>query len=83
MSLKRSSELGGDHPKHIRSLETLNVFALRADYMDMFRKYLEEEGVHGTVKFQLPTRPNLHLLGARLGSAPACRRAPYSQKRPT
>ena len=66
MSLKRSSELDGVHPDHIRPLETLNVFALRADYMNAFRKYLAEEGVRGAAKFQLPIRPNRHLLGRGL-----------------
>ena len=66
MSLKRSSELDGAHPDHVRLLETLNVFALRADYMNMFRRYLAEEGVRGAAKFQLPIRPNRHLLGRGL-----------------
>lgn len=46
MSLKRSSALtGGPHPNHIRLLETLNIFALRANYMAQFRDYLESEGI--------------------------------------
>lgn len=46
-SLKRSSFLGGpdDHPKHIDLLETLNIFAVQANYMVEFKKYLEREGV--------------------------------------
>jgi hypothetical protein len=45
LSLKRSAALPGDHPKHLRLLETLNIFAVRATYMAHFREYLEREGV--------------------------------------
>lgn len=45
MSLKRSAALEGNHPKHLRWLETLNIFAVRANYMELFRQYLEREGV--------------------------------------
>lgn len=45
MSLKRSAFLPGPHPEHIGLLETLNVFAVRANYMAQFREYLEREGV--------------------------------------
>ncbi|MCS7325663.1 MAG: DEAD/DEAH box helicase family protein [Thermoflexales bacterium] len=45
MSLKRSAALEGKHPQHIRVLETLNIFAVRANYMAQFREYLEREGV--------------------------------------
>ena len=67
-SLKRSCELGGDHPEYVRQLETLNIFALRANYMAQFRNYLEREGVsvHGTVEIRLPIRPNHELLGSGL-----------------
>lgn len=49
-SLKRSSALDssynpGNLPKGIREIETLNIFGVRADYMDTFRKYLEDEGL--------------------------------------
>lgn len=49
-SLKRSSALDpsynpGNHPKGLRGIETLNIFGVRADYMDAFRKYLEDEGL--------------------------------------
>ena len=47
MSLKRSSTFVDErHPDHIRSLETLNIFALRANYMAQFRDYLESEGIN-------------------------------------
>ena len=52
MSLKRSNRLFEDRwelknllPKNIVKNETLNIFGLRADYMEAFRDYLEEEGV--------------------------------------
>ena len=53
-SLKRSSALGGVHPEHINLLETLNVFAVRADYMGQFRNYLEKEGVETEPTVELP-----------------------------
>lgn len=37
LSLKRSVALPGNHPKHLRLLETLNIFAVRANYMAQFR----------------------------------------------
>ena len=45
MTLKRSSALDGGHPEQIGLLETLNIFAVRANYMAQFRDYLEREGV--------------------------------------
>jgi hypothetical protein len=45
-SLKRSRaiEPNGAAP-HIRLLETLNVFGVRANYMEQFREYLSQEGI--------------------------------------
>lgn len=44
--LKRSTRLEGvPAPDHIRWLETLNVFGIRASYMQQFKEYLEEEGL--------------------------------------
>jgi hypothetical protein len=62
--LKRSAALPGDHPPHIGLLETLNVFAVRADYMGAFRSYLEREGVETDEMIQLPLRvwPNENFL---------------------
>lgn len=59
-SLKRSDALDGAHPAHIRLLETLNIFAVRANYMAQFRDYLEREGVDpdGRVQLALPIHPN-------------------------
>ncbi|RMD63502.1 restriction endonuclease subunit R, partial [Candidatus Parcubacteria bacterium] len=54
MSLKRSAVLDGPHPKHINLLETLNIFAVRANYMTQFRDYLEREGVETEPVIELP-----------------------------
>jgi hypothetical protein len=45
--LKRSSRLDEavEKPKHIREVETLNVFGIKADYMEEFKRFLEEEGL--------------------------------------
>ncbi|MXY82454.1 MAG: hypothetical protein F4Y91_10405 [Gemmatimonadetes bacterium] len=63
-SLKRSAALDGNHPDHIGLLETLNIFAVRANYMDQFRNYLEREGVETEAYRELPLfiRPNENLL---------------------
>ncbi len=63
-SLKRSVALDGNHPDHIGLLETLNIFAVRANYMDQFRNYLEREGVETEAYRELPLfiRPNENLL---------------------
>jgi hypothetical protein len=59
-TLKRSSALDGSHPQHVPLLETLNIFAVRANYMSQFREYLEKEGVEtqGDVELPLPIRAN-------------------------
>lgn len=54
MSLKRSAALEGNHPEHLRWLETLNIFAVRANYMELFRQYLEREGVEAKPLIELP-----------------------------
>jgi len=63
-SLRRSAALDGNHPPHIRLLETLNIFAVRANYMAQFRAYLEREGVEveGHVELPLAIRPNREFL---------------------
>ena len=61
MTLKRSSALAGQtHPEHVGLLETLNIFALRANYMAQFRAYLEREGIVPDTPLELPlfVRPN-------------------------
>ncbi|PWH18788.1 MAG: restriction endonuclease subunit R [Anaerolineae bacterium] len=54
MCLKRSAALEGSHPRHLRLLETLNIFAVRANYMAQFRDYLEREGVEVEPAIELP-----------------------------
>ncbi len=68
LTLKRSAALDGSHPDHIRLVETLNIFAVRANYMAQFRDYLEREGVptDGNVELSLPIRPNRDLLSRNL-----------------
>ena len=68
MSLKRSTALPGPHPEHVGLLETLNIFAIRADYMAQFRSYLEREDVHvqGSVQLPLAIRPNKAFLDKAL-----------------
>ena len=58
--LKRSAALDGKHPAHAGLLETLNVFAVRANYMSQFREYLQREGVEteGKVELPLAIKPN-------------------------
>jgi len=53
-SLKRSAALNGTHPAHVGLLETLNIFAVRANYMGQFREYLEKEGVETEEAVELP-----------------------------
>ncbi len=53
-SLKRSAAVPGNHPAHIKLLETLNLFAVRANYMAQFRDYLEREGVETEPVIELP-----------------------------
>jgi hypothetical protein len=70
MSLKRSTSLDLSlRPEFIPSilpiLETLNIFGIRADYMQQFREYLEEEGMPADNDYEkltidiLPTIQNL------------------------
>ena len=67
-SLKRSSAIDGKHPEHIRLLENLNIFAVRANYMAQFREYLEREGVEieGRIELPLAIKPNKSFLGKGL-----------------
>jgi len=53
-TLKRSAALPGEHPKYLRLLETLNIFAVRANYMAQFRDYLEREGVETEEAIEMP-----------------------------
>jgi hypothetical protein len=67
-SLKRSTAMDGEHPEHIRLLEILNIFAVRANYMAQFREYLEREGIEteGHIELPLAIKPNEEFLGKGL-----------------
>ena len=68
-SLKRSTALDssynpGNLPKGLREIETLNIFGVRADYMDTFRKYLEDEGLPANEEAYTEVKiPTVNLLG--------------------
>ena len=68
MSLQRSAALPPPHPLNIRLLETLNIFAVRADYMAQFHQYLASEGVAvwDTLQLSLPIQPNRDFLNRGL-----------------
>ena len=68
MSLKRSAYLEGPHPDNVGLLETLNIFAVRADYMKKFRTYLEREGLEtrDSVTLRVPVRADEEFLGRGL-----------------
>ena len=76
MSLKRSAALDGDHPRNLSLLETLNIFAVRANFMVEFREYLKHEGVsyEGQIEMELPITLNPEFLNLnhdlRLPKAP-------------
>ncbi|MCX7821922.1 MAG: hypothetical protein N2260_00575, partial [Syntrophobacterales bacterium] len=53
LNLKRSAALEGKHPQYIHLLETLNIFAVRANYMARFREYLEREGVEVELPYEI------------------------------
>ncbi len=58
-TLKRSSAIPDVvHPEYISLLETLNIFGIQANYMEIFREYLEKEGVPSepVKELRLPTR---------------------------
>lgn len=57
-SLKRSGHSHArQQPSFIEELETLNVFGIRADFMEKFREYLKEEGLPGNEKRETFTVP--------------------------
>jgi len=61
--LKRSSRIDGiPKPPNIALLETLNIFGIRAQYMQQFKDYLEDEGLPSNeerIEFILPVIKNL------------------------
>ena len=65
-SLKRSARVNLPEdvarPAHLPTLETLNIFGIKADYMAQFREFLEEEGLPANeerIDFLLPVIRNL------------------------
>jgi len=57
MSLKRHTELDESPPDSalLRLLETLNIFGMRANYMEQFKKYLQAQGI-GAEMVRIPLR---------------------------
>ena len=68
MSLKRSAALDGEHPRNLSLLETLNIFAVRANFMAEFQKYLTREGIplEEPVQLTIPIIHNTKYLANRL-----------------
>ena len=68
MSLKRSAALDGEHPSNISLLETLNIFAVRANFMAQFRDYLMREGIEldEPIQMEIPIVSNESFLARRL-----------------
>jgi hypothetical protein len=73
-SLKRSDKLDyglrpDSIPKDIKYLETLYVFGIRADYMQQFKEYLEEEGLPGNdsnfEELSIPILPAVELIESK------------------
>ena len=60
MSLKRSAAVEGEHPRNLSLLETLNIFAVRANFMERFQAYLTREGVpiEEPIQLTIPIRYN-------------------------
>ncbi|WP_371068835.1 DEAD/DEAH box helicase family protein [Sediminibacillus sp. JSM 1682029] len=65
-SLKRSEALKGEIPqvpKYLNYVETLNIFGIRADYMQQFKEYLEDEGIQTEFDYEeiyLPVLKDYH-----------------------
>ena len=68
MSLKRSAALDGEHPPNLHLLETLNIFAVRANFMAQFRDYLMREGIEldEPIQMEIPIVSNDSFLAHRL-----------------
>lgn len=68
MSLRRSTPDDTERPPDLPLLETLNIFAVRANFMAQFRDYLMREGVptEEPVRLELPIRLNIDHLEKRL-----------------
>ncbi len=68
MSLKRSAALDGEHPPNLPLLETLNIFAVRANFMAQFRDYLMREGIEldEPIQMEIPIVSNDSFLAHQL-----------------
>ena len=86
-SLKRSSKLDssynpGNLPRGLRDIETLNIFGVRADYMDTFRKYLEDEGLPANEETYIPIQiPTVKLLPESTKLKVVCLKQGYDFKK--
>jgi hypothetical protein len=71
-SLKRSRFAPPPHPPYIEVLETLQVYGIQANYMEIFREIIEKEDIP-SYELPLPTAPiqpfpeDLQILGLRKG----------------
>ena len=61
MSLRRSTPEDTERPNNLPLLETLNIFAVRANFMAQFRDYLMREGVphEEPIQLELPIKRNM------------------------
>ena len=61
MSLRRSTPEDTERPDNLPLLETLNIFAVRANFMAQFRDYLMCEGVphEEPIQLELPIKRNM------------------------
>ena len=68
MSLKRSAALDDEHPPNLPLLETLNIFAVRANFMAQFRDYLMREGIEldDPIQLEIPIVSNENFIARRL-----------------
>lgn len=55
-SLKRSTSCVNEHPANLPILETLNIFGVKANYLNAFEDYLRESGITrgSRVPFEIP-----------------------------
>ena len=66
-SLKRATADGGVPPVETRLIETLNVFGVRANYMEQFRNELLREGISADIhEYNAPVIANNDLLSSDL-----------------
>ena len=68
MSLRRSTPDDAERPPDLPLLETLNIFAVRANFMTQFRDYLMREGVspEEPIQLKIPIKHNIDHLANRL-----------------